>query len=376
MSDNEEPTSRFIDQYKNHGRTDSVLQEERRQRLLEKQKASRELEVDAARLGLLDEIESDLHDESMEYQQNRYEQRTKKRFRAFTSKLFANKVQLSEWMHERPSDLENWLVRPCPVGQRCLLVFRKRMAVAFNKRGRSIVSVRTKLNLRAKAIVLDSILSNDRTFYILDALALGQIDLVNCECQFRFAWIESKFHEDKLGEQFNAKNANSTKSFRLSMLPSFDLGNPESMHSCWESYPAFTNDTPRLDGYLFYHKESFYVYGQTPLVVWLFPFMLNDVIKLPPGLVNERYLSKKPATYTGNYAEYIKEFDRQLEFRKRNRRNKTGTQRMETTNESLDSQPDDSLWEAMEAAPLDSDDEDLQPSAEDAMRELEMEKCE
>uniref|UniRef100_A0A182NKI4 Snurportin-1 n=1 Tax=Anopheles dirus TaxID=7168 RepID=A0A182NKI4_9DIPT len=383
MSDPEQqPASRFIDQYKNYGRNDASLQEERRQRLLEKQKRSREDELDAGRPGLLEELEAEQHEEhSMDCQQQQSvpskSSRRKHRARIITSKLFANKVQLSEWMHERPEDLENWLVRPCPVGQRCLLVFRQRIGIAFSKRGRSIASVRTKHNLR-DAIVLDCVLAKDRTFYILDALVLAQVDLVSCECQFRFAWIESKFHENNLPELFNSTTSNGKEGFRLSLLPSYDLACPESMAQCWSHYPAFVGDTPRLDGYLFYHKESQYVYGNTPLVVWLFAFMLNDVLKLPPGLVNEQHLAHKPTRYTGgNYAEYIAEFDRMQANRKQKRRNKKPKeQQMDTTNEtSLDNHPSDAaLWEAMEAAPLDSDDEDLHPrKEEDAMRELEME---
>uniref|UniRef100_A0A182RJP3 Snurportin-1 n=1 Tax=Anopheles funestus TaxID=62324 RepID=A0A182RJP3_ANOFN len=371
MSDTDEPASKFIDQYKNYGRTDAILQEERRHRLLDKQKRCRELELDAGRPGLLEELETDQPaDESMECQQNQTKQ--KKRIRIITSKLFANKVQQSEWMHERPDDLEQWLVRPCPVGQRCLLVFRQRLVIAFNKRGRSIASIRLKRALR-DAIVLDCILAKDRTFYILDALVLAQVDLVNCDCQFRFAWIESKYYEHSLGELFETKTANGKEGFRLSLLPAYDLAHHGALEACWSQYPAFANGTPKLDGYLFYHKESHYVYGKTPLVVWLFAFMLNDVLKLPAGLVNEQYLSDKPARYTGNYAEYIEEFDCMQAKRKRKPRAKKTTQTMDTTGESVDDQPDATLWEAMEAAPLDSDDDDLRPKEEDAMRQLEME---
>uniref|UniRef100_A0A182PMH0 Snurportin-1 n=1 Tax=Anopheles epiroticus TaxID=199890 RepID=A0A182PMH0_9DIPT len=374
MSDTEEHTSRFIDQYKNHGRTDAVLQEERRRRLLEKQKRCRELELDAGRPGLLEELTAEPStDDAMECQASK--PRSKNRIRIITSKLFANKVQLSEWMHERPDDLDSWLVRPCPVGQRCLLVFRQRIAIAFNKRGRSIASVRTKQNLR-DAIVLDCILAKDRTFYILDALVLAQVDLVNCECQFRFAWIESKYHENGLADLFDTKMANGKEPFRLALLPSYDLADGAAMDACWSHYPAFPDDKPRLDGYLFYHKQSQYVYGKTPLVVWLFAFMLQDVLKLPAGLINGLHLANKPARYTGNYAEYIEEFDRMQATRRRRNHTRKKAQQMDTTGESVQSDmtTDATLWEAMEAAPLDSEDEDLNPTREeDAMRALEME---
>uniref|UniRef100_A0AAG5D838 Snurportin-1 n=1 Tax=Anopheles atroparvus TaxID=41427 RepID=A0AAG5D838_ANOAO len=377
MSDNEElPPSRFIDQYKNYGRTESALQEERRVRLLEKQKQSRQEELDAGRPGLLEELEThgDGPEDSMDCQDGQQQRVSKKRPKFITSKLFANKVQLSEWMHERPADLDNWFAVPCPVGQRCLLVFRNRLAVAYNKRGRSIASIHTKLDHMRGTIVLDCVLAKNRVFYILDALAFLQVDLVNCDCQFRFTWIESQFHEKDLAHQFNAKATKEKGGFQLSLLPVYDLARPDSLERCWARYPAFTDDSPRLDGFLFYHKQSHYVYGRTPLVTWLFPFMLNDVLKLPPGLVSEQYLMAKPASYTGDYAAYIKEFDRLQQLRKRRPRGSRGNagHQMDTTTESV---PDATLWEAMEAAPLDSDDEDLRPREEDTMRALEMEGC-
>lgn len=42
--------------------------------------------------------------------------------------------------------------------------------------------------------------------------------------------------------------------------------------------PLFKNDTPILDGLLFYHKFAHYTSGVTPLVGWLYPFMVNEVL--------------------------------------------------------------------------------------------------
>ena len=37
-------------------------------------------------------------------------------------------------------------------------------------------------------------------------------------------------------------------------------------------------DNEPLDGLLFYHRQALYTYGLTPLVTWLKPFMLSEVL--------------------------------------------------------------------------------------------------
>lgn len=43
--------------------------------------------------------------------------------------------------------------------------------------------------------------------------------------------------------------------------------------------PHFPNHNPGLDGLLFYHKKAQYCAGQTPLVGWLYPYMVPELIK-------------------------------------------------------------------------------------------------
>lgn len=44
------------------------------------------------------------------------------------------------------------------------------------------------------------------------------------------------------------------------------------------TYPQFEGNVPTLDGLLFYHKMAHYVSGETPLVGWLFPYMVHEVL--------------------------------------------------------------------------------------------------
>lgn len=62
------------------------------------------------------------------------------------------------------------------------------------------------------------------------------------------------------------------------------------------------NDVPvPYDGLLFYHKESTYVSGFTPLVVWLKPFMVPEIFNVS---VDPEYMERRPKNYT-TYLEHI-----------------------------------------------------------------------
>ena len=49
-----------------------------------------------------------------------------------------------------------------------------------------------------------------------------------------------------------------------------------------------------IDGVLFYHKISVYTSGRTPLVGWLKPYMIPEMLGIP---VHNSYLEQKPETY-------------------------------------------------------------------------------
>ncbi|CAF1650089.1 unnamed protein product, partial [Didymodactylos carnosus] len=49
-----------------------------------------------------------------------------------------------------------------------------------------------------------------------------------------------------------------------------------------------------LDGYLFYHSLGYYSPGYSPLICWLKPFMINEMLKMT--LVNDLFI-KLPENY-------------------------------------------------------------------------------
>ncbi|KRY51412.1 Snurportin-1 [Trichinella britovi] len=120
-------------------------------------------------------------------------------------------VMESEWMVDVPDDLEtNWLLVPCPMGKRCLLI------------------------------------SNEEY--------------------------------DKMTDEQRDAYLKSVNPIWLEVLPNFSsdivtLTNT-LVEKCWQF-------TCPVDGFLFYHKQSMYTPGSTPLVGWLKPFMLGDILKIP-----------------------------------------------------------------------------------------------
>ncbi|XP_055532470.1 snurportin-1 [Wyeomyia smithii] len=356
MTDSDDSSnSRFSELYKNKARTEQ-RQSDRRRSLLEEQKRNRETEIDQSRAGLLEQIEA--------YTEEIPQQR---KFKGWTNELYRYKAQLSEWMYERPEDLSSWILVPCPVGRRCLLVIRKGLAVAYDKHGRSFLRFTTRLSKKQRITVLDCFFSQKTTFYAIDMLVYNEMDLVECDCQMRFQWLRCKAEEDLWQE----KVITFWKSgWRLEILPMFDCAEPSQIADCLSRFPMFPVNQTHLDGLLFYHKESNYIYGKTPLVTWLFPFMVPDLLgESWRSVVNPGYFERVPKNYASlGYRGYMDYFD--AKHAKKYRPN-LGEMAMEVaTEENLNELP---ASEEVDAANESHEEEDWQRKELDEMRRLEME---
>lgn len=274
-----------------------VRQAERRHELLSEQRKKRN--------GLCDEnrsIEQSLHTQG------------KKCFlqKQRDNQLVKNQLQLSEWWMDRPDDFENWIIRPCPKGMRCLILAANGKTKAFTKRGGFMFQFYSDLpgcnRNKSSTTLLDCIFIKEiSVFYVLDVLAYKDQDLRDCSASFRFYWIKSRIEDEGLG-QVTRQNQ---KSFQW--IESYECENENSLNTLMEKYPIWPTDVPQLDGILFYHKESEYVSGETPLVLWLFAFMLPEILFVPD--LNEKYLADKPIDYT-NYLAFIEDFNKKLSTKK------------------------------------------------------------
>ena len=59
-------------------------------------------------------------------------------------------------------------------------------------------------------------------------------------------------------------------------------------------HPIFPANSPAVDGILFFHRKGYYVHNRSPLVTWLKPFMLPDILGIA---VAPEYIQEKPTNY-------------------------------------------------------------------------------
>ncbi|KAG7201702.1 hypothetical protein KM043_004430 [Ampulex compressa] len=269
------------DNYRLEVDNEDTPQEVRRQRLLQFQKKCREISFNAGR-GIVEEAfnSEDEYDDDVEF----YEPEKKKYFPHRRNKHYANQLMMSEWMFEVPQDfVEKWIIVPCPQGKRTLVVACKGITKAYNRRGNRLGKFYSALpggspsEHRGSCTILDCIwISSKKTYFVLDVLAWSNQSLLNCDTEFRFFWLRSQMQDIKeLQERGTYRNT-----YPIILLP--------NIH-CDENINVMLSDLillPPLDGLLFYHRDGQYTKGRTPLVTWLKPFMLSEIlgISIPPPL--------------------------------------------------------------------------------------------
>nr|XP_037268259.1 snurportin-1-like isoform X2 [Rhipicephalus microplus] len=218
-------------------------QEARRQKFFEEQKKKRSDLFEHARrlaLGSDDRGASGDNEEKMDC--------TVSRTRSNAPRLYRNRLMLSEWLVEVPEDfVENWLMVPCPVAKRCLVVSSKGSTKSYARNGYRIAMFSSLLPGGSKSsdgkhsdfCLLDCVFSElHRTYYILDLL-------------------------------------------------------------CWKSHPVCDSE---MDGLLFYHKKGHYFEGVSPLVGWLKPYMVPEILGTS---VDPHYLEKQPPKHQTDLKEKL-----------------------------------------------------------------------
>ncbi|XP_053128621.1 snurportin-1 [Hemicordylus capensis] len=220
-------------------------------------------------------------------------------------KRYANQLMLSEWLIDVPPDLEQtWLLVVCPVGKRALIVASRGSTAAYTRSGFCVNRFPSLLpggNRRNSATgkdytILDCIYNEAKqTYYILDVMCWRGHPVYDCQTDFRFYWLHSKIEEeDGLGEKSRLNP------FRFVGLQNYSC-KEESLCDVLATDFAF-----EVDGLLFYHKQAHYIPGSTPLVGWLRPYMVSDVLGLS---VPASPLTRKP-DYAGHQLQQIIEHKR------------------------------------------------------------------
>uniref|UniRef100_A0A8C6GT01 Snurportin-1 n=1 Tax=Mus spicilegus TaxID=10103 RepID=A0A8C6GT01_MUSSI len=283
----------------------SLEQSERRRQLLELQKSKRLDYVNHARRLAEDDwtgMESGEEENKNDEEEMDIDPSKK------LPKRYANQLMLSEWLIDVPSDLgQEWIVVVCPVGKRALIVASRGSTSAYTKSGYCVNRFSSLLpggNRRNSTTakdytILDCIYSEvNQTYYVLDVMCWRGHPFYDCQTDFRFYWMHSKLPEEEgLGEKTKINP------FKFVGLKNFPC-TPESLCE------VLSMDFPfEVDGLLFYHKQTHYSPGSTPLVGWLRPYMVSDIlgVAVPAGP-----LTTKPE-YAGHQLQQIIEHKRSQE---------------------------------------------------------------
>ncbi|XP_076245829.1 snurportin-1 [Calliopsis andreniformis] len=271
-------------------------QDLRRQRLLQIQKKCRDIAFNVGR-GILEEAFNSEEDELKEEME--IDEHDKKKYHASKrNKNYANQLMMSEWMFDVPQDfVEKWIIVPCPQGKRTLVVACKGVTKAYNKRGIQLGRFYSALpggnssGHRSSCTIIDCLwLKQQKVYCVLDVLAWSNQSLMNCDTEFRFFWLKSQLQEIK---ELQGRDTH-INTFPILSLPNISCDTDISLALANLSY------LHPLDGLLFYHRDGQYTKGRTPLVTWLKPFMLPEVL----GIFVPPPLDEKPDGYI-DYKYYI-----------------------------------------------------------------------
>lgn len=116
------------------------------------------------------------------------------------------------------------------------------------------------------------------------------------ERSFRHFWLQSRFEEHPELETISDYNQH-----KFALLPQFSC-DKSALEAAMNTEYGF-----ELDGVLFYCNDAYYEPGLTPLVGWLKPFMLKEVLHLetlPPRFQHRSGMDDHETTA----AEFIREY--------------------------------------------------------------------
>ncbi|CAH1253020.1 SNUPN [Branchiostoma lanceolatum] len=235
---------------------------------------------------------------------------------------------LSEWLVDIPGDLEEeWLMVACPVGRRNLVVAAKGTTKAYTKGGYCVNCFPSALPGGRKGAysskeytILDTIFCEaSRTFYVLDVMCWKGHPVYDSETDFRFYWLQTKLQEEPgVGEHSN------TNPFVFVALKNTPCQRLSIQQRLAETFHY------EVDGLLFYHKRTHYTFGCSPLVGWLKPHMLPDILGIPaPTITVETSVMDTIHESDEDSIETMETGNTARRKKGRRRRKKGGSEKME-----------------------------------------------
>ncbi|CAJ0608198.1 unnamed protein product [Cylicocyclus nassatus] len=298
--------------FKNAGRA-AEQQARRREDAMERQRNSRFDHFNHTRK--LAENEDDDEEEIIDTQKDSQDEEEKPqdlRKKRYKSR-YADELMLSEWLVDIPEQLSSeWMMVPSPVGKRVLVVAAKGATTAYNKAGKTITQFRSRLpggyQKSSAYTILDCIMDAKKTFYCLDILAWNGMDMSANPFDFRQYMLSSKLKETP-----ELQSPSKQFPYRFVALP------------CCKCERTLMEEMMRngfdfeLDGLLYYHSGVVYEAGQSPLVGWLKPWMLPEIlhVTVPEKFLNENVLQQSSQQFIDAFNiehRHVSKIDKNIEM--------------------------------------------------------------
>ncbi|GMS84665.1 hypothetical protein PENTCL1PPCAC_6840, partial [Pristionchus entomophagus] len=269
----------------------SEQQARRRTEALERQKNAREEKLDKMRKIVEMEDEEDMGSMTSEE----------------TRRLYDGALMTSEWLIDIPDELtQSWISVMVPAGKRALVIANRGETKVYNKGGRLLRTLDSRLpggqrggqgRTKGHSCMLDCIVILEKLqFFVLDVIQWNDMTFYDSPYDLRRFYLNSRMEENM---QLSHTHPKSRATFHL--LP-----------SCVATTDAITKmmstsvDFP-VDGLLFYHPEVLYTPGQSPLVGWLKPWMLPEILNVP---IPEKFTSGAPSCAL----KFIEQFNTENNF--------------------------------------------------------------
>ncbi|XP_050301255.1 snurportin-1 [Anthonomus grandis grandis] len=314
LSEEPEFTSEFAYLYKKGGKNPDLSQQERRDLILQEQKEKRHNLVDQHRdfTDIFLDNDEDVPEESDMDVDAQRPKRKKDKFH----------LMFSEYLTDIPDDLEeNWLVKIVPNGCRALVLAKGQQTMVFGRKGK-LLNLRTHLpggglHKGVGITALDCIFNKSmKTIFVLDCMFWNTMSMINSETTFRFYWIRNQFSE-------NPKFLETNKPYKFYLLDFYPAQKSLIQDKIFQE--IFISDKKVLySGVTFYHKEVQYAFRQTPLMCWLYSYMLPEKLGVD---VPQELMDKMPKKYE-NLEKFLKFKE---EFRKNRPKNQPEKIEMDTT---------------------------------------------
>ena len=230
-----------------------------------------------------DEVDGDSKMESSSISKRDARQRSKTPYK--------NQLMLSEWLVEIPTDFqENWYMVVCPVAKRCLVLSANGSTTVYSRSGHHMKQFPSHLPGGSRKLspgkkdycILDCLFEEtSSTFYVLDIMCWRGHPVYDSDTEFRFYWLNAKMTEN--GDDLVVQTR--TNPYKFIPLQHYSCSFDTLVQIFSSSWSIL------VDGLLFFHKKSHYFLGRSPLVLWLKPHMVTDILGLP---VSQEFLDCVP----------------------------------------------------------------------------------